>query len=128
MIIGAIEGAWQMAEKRFILDYLNDILEAMAKAQTFLGDMSMQEFEADERTAYAVIRALEVAGEAARHIPEDITGRYPKVPWSDMIGMRNVLIHDYIEVDLEAVWLTVKDDLPEAEREIRRIIEELGDD
>jgi len=117
-----------MAEKRLIIDYLQDILDAMAKARVFLGDMTKQEFEADERTSYAVIRALEVAGEAARHIPEEIIQRYPKVPWSDMIGMRNVLIHDYIEVDLEAVWLTVKDDLPEAEQEIRRIIEELEDD
>lgn len=117
-----------MAEKRMILDYLQDILDALEKARAFLGDMTEQEFEADERTSYAVIRALEVAGEAARHIPEEITRMYPKVPWSDMIGMRNVLIHDYIEVDLEAVWLTVKDDLPETEREIRRIIKELGDD
>lgn len=69
-----------------------------------------------------------MAGEAARHIPEEITQRYSKVPWGDMIGMRDVLIHDYIEVDLEAVWLTVKDDLPKAEEEIRRIIKELGDD
>lgn len=114
-----------MAEKRLILDYLQDILDAMVKARTFVGDMSRQEFEEDERTSYAVIRALEVAGEAARHIPEEIAQRYPKVPWGDMIGMRNVLIHDYIEVDLEAVWLTVKDDLPEAEREIKRIIEVL---
>lgn len=117
-----------MAEKRLIIDYLQDILEATSKARVFLGDMTMQKFEADERTSYAVIRALEVAGEAARHIPEEIVQRYPKVPWGDMIGMRNVLIHDYIEVDLEAVWLTVKEDLPEAEKEIRRIIEELGDD
>jgi uncharacterized protein with HEPN domain len=117
-----------MTEKRLMLDYLQDILDALAKARAFLGDMTKQEFEADERTSYAVIRALEVAGEAARHIPEEIAQRYPKIPWSDMIGMRNVLIHDYIEVDLEAVWLTVKDDLPGAEQEIKRIIEELGDD
>jgi len=117
-----------MADKRLIIDYLQDILDATEKAQAFLGEMDRQEFEADERTAFAVIRALEVAGEAARHIPEDIARRYPKVPWSDMIGMRNVLVHDYIEVDLEAVWLTVKNDLPEAEREIRQIIKELGSD
>ncbi|MDY6797080.1 MAG: HepT-like ribonuclease domain-containing protein [Actinomycetota bacterium] len=61
-------------------------------------------------------------------MPEEITQRYLKVTWSDMIGMKNILINDYIEVDLEAVWLTVKDDLPEAEREIGRIIEELGND
>ncbi|RJP28305.1 MAG: DUF86 domain-containing protein [Actinobacteria bacterium] len=117
-----------MAEERLILDYLQDILDAMAKARAFLGNMDRREFEQDERTSYAVIRALEVAGEAARHIPEEIVKRYPKIPWSDMIGMRNVLIHDYIEVDLEAVWLTVKDDLPEAEEEIKRTIEELSDD
>ena len=117
-----------MADKRLIIDYLQDILDAMTKAYAFLGDMTKQEFEIEERTSYAVIRALEVAGEAARHIPEEITQKYPKVPWGDMIGMRNVLIHDYIEVDLEAVWLTVKEDLPEAEEEIRRIVKELGDD
>ena len=117
-----------MAEKRLIIDYLQDILDAMEKARAFLGDMSKEEFEADERTAYAVIRALEVAGEAARRIPEDISNEYTDVPWSDMIGMRNVLIHDYIEVDLEAVWLTVREDLPGAEREIKQIIEELGDE
>ena len=117
-----------MAEERLMIDYLQDILDAMAKAQAFLGNMDMPHFEADERTSYAVIRALEVMGEAARHIPEEITQRYPKVPWSDMIGMRNVLIHDYIEVDLEAIWLTVKNDLPEAEEEIKRIIEELRND
>ncbi len=89
-----------MADKRLILDYLQDILDAMAKAQAFLGDMGRRTFEADERTSYAVIRALELAGEAARHIPEEVTLRYPKIPWSDMIGMRNVLIHDYLEVDL----------------------------
>jgi uncharacterized protein with HEPN domain len=117
-----------MAEKRLIIDYLQDILDAMARARAFLGDMTEQEFEGDERTSYAVIRALEVAGEGVRHIPEEIIQRYPKVPWSDMVGMRNVLIHDYIEVDLEAVWLTVKEDLPEAEEEIGRIIKELGDE
>jgi len=113
-----------MTDKGLFLDYLQDMLDAMAKARVFLGEMSQKEFEADERTAYAVIRALEMAGEAARHIPEEITQRYPQVPWGEMTGMRNVLIHDYLEVDLEAVWLTVKDDLPEAEREIKRIIEE----
>lgn len=113
-----------MADKRIFLDYLQDMLDAMVKARAFLGEMGRNEFEADERTAYAVIRALELAGEAARHIPEEVTLRHPEIPWSDIIGMRNVLIHDYLEVDLQAIWLTVKDDLPEAEREIRRIIEE----
>lgn len=116
-----------MADERLVLDYLQDILDGMVKAQAFLGDKDRQEFEADEQKSYAVIRALELIGEAARHIPEEIALKYPKIPWSDMVGMRNVLIHDYIEVDLEAVWLTVKEDLPGAEQEIRRIIEELGD-
>jgi len=117
-----------MTEKRLIIDYLQDILDAMEKARAFLGGMSKEEFEADERTVYAVIRALELAGEAARRIPEDISNKYTDVPWSDMIGMRNVLIHDYIEVDLEAVWLTVREDLPGAVREVKKIIEELGDE
>lgn len=63
-------------------------------------------------------------GEAARHIPEEIVLQYPQVPWKDMIGMRNVLIHDYLDVDLESIWLTVRGDLPEAEREIKKMIRE----
>jgi uncharacterized protein with HEPN domain len=113
-----------MEDERLYQDYLQDMLEAMTKAREFLGEMSLQEFKHDERTAFAVIRALEMLGEAARHIPDEIRLNNPDVPWGDMTGMRNVLIHDYLEVDLETVWLTVRNDLPDAEKEIRHMIEE----
>lgn len=113
-----------MEEERLYRDYLQDMLDTITKAFEFLGDMSLKEFERDDRTAFAVIRALEMLGEAARHIPEEVRSSHPDVPWSDMTGMRNVLIHDYLEVDLETVWLTVRNDLPGAEGKIRRMIEE----
>jgi uncharacterized protein with HEPN domain len=107
-----------------VVENLQDMLDATIKAREFLGEMSLREFEQDERTTFAVIRALEMLGEAARHIPEDVRSNNPDVPWGDMTGMRNVLIHDYLEVDLETVWMTVRNDLPDAEAEIRRMIEE----
>ncbi len=84
-------------------DYLTDILEAMEKAQNFIAGLSYEQFMEDDKTAYAVVRALEIVGEAAKNIPEKIRKENPTVPWKDMAGMRDVLIHDYSGVDLETV-------------------------
>jgi uncharacterized protein with HEPN domain len=76
MIMKTVKGVWEMADKRLIIDYLQDILDAMEKAQAFLGEMDRQEFEDDERTAFAVIRALEWPGKrhaiSQRTLPKDI--------------------------------------------------------
>lgn len=66
----------------------------------------------DEKTVDAVIRNLEVIGEASSHLPIEIQEQYPDVPWSMMKGIRNILAHEYFGVDLEIVWKTVQDDLP----------------
>ena len=88
-------------------DFLQDILDAMNKAQSFVSGMEYKVFKNDDKTAYAVIRALEVIGEATKHVPNNLRQKYPGVPWQDMAGMRDVLIHAYFGVDIETVWLTV---------------------
>jgi uncharacterized protein with HEPN domain len=101
-----------MTAPRGYIDYLDDIRSAAQKAQAFLGGMPVEALRADENTAFAVVRALEILGEAAKRIPREVRDRYPDVPWRAMAGIRDKLIHDYVSVNLEVVWKTVTDDLP----------------
>jgi len=101
-----------MKEPRFVQDYLRDILEAMEKAEEFTNDLDLLKFTRDAKSAFAVIRCLEIIGEAARKIPADLRRRFTDIPWQSLAGMRDKLIHDYAGVSLEIVWQTVKEDIP----------------
>jgi uncharacterized protein with HEPN domain len=101
-----------MSKEKDYTDYLNDISEYAEKAIRFLNGISFDDFAINEEKTLATIRALEVIGEAAKHIPKSKRRQYPDVPWDDMAGMRDKLIHDYFGVNLEVVWRTVKEDLP----------------
>lgn len=106
-------------------DFLDDIRAAADKARAFVAGMSYDAFAADDKTAFAVVRALEIIGEAAKRIPPAVRDRYPAVPWRAMAGIRDKLIHDYISVNLEVVWKTVAEDLPGLVEEIEAIIRAL---
>lgn len=93
-------------------DYLNDILASIHEAIEFTSEMTFEEFSGDRKTINAVIRSLEVLGEASRKIPDYIKAEAPEVPWKRMAGMRNKLIHEYFGVDLEIVWAVIKEELP----------------
>mgnify|MGYP001606765310 FL=1 len=87
--------------------------------------MSSAQFAADKKTIYAVIRALEVIGEAAKNVPEAIRSGYPEIPWKEMAGMRDKLIHFYVGVDREAVWLVVHERIPWLKPVMERILRHL---
>jgi uncharacterized protein with HEPN domain/predicted nucleotidyltransferase len=79
----------------------------MLKAQEFIEHLSYDQFSQDDKTVFAVVRALEIIGEATKNIPNSIRKKHPEIPWKDMAGMRDILIHDYFGADMETVWLTV---------------------
>ena len=102
-----------MSKGREIADYLNDIRNAIAEVEEFTLGMDYESFAADKKTVNAVIRSLEVLGEATKHIPESFRKKHSEIPWTNMAGMRDVLIHDYMGVDLRTVWNVVRKRLPE---------------
>ena len=93
--------------------YLLDILIASRKAIEFVSNLTYEDFLASELHQNAVIRPLEIIGEAARKISAETKSKYPQIPWGEMIGMRNRLIHEYLDVDLSTVWDTIQSDLPD---------------
>ena len=101
-----------MSSPRLYIDFLEDIGSAAEKAMAFLGDMALADFATDEKTCFAVIRALEIIGEATKRVPQEIRNRYPDVPWRSMAGIRDKLIDDYLTINQEVVWKTVREDLP----------------
>lgn len=98
--------------KREIGDYIQDIVEAMNAATEFVNNMAYDEFVEDTKTIYAVVRAIEIIGEAVKNIPEEVRKKYPEIPWKNMAGMRDKVIHEYFGIRLERVWETVKRDIP----------------
>ncbi|MEJ5172226.1 MAG: DUF86 domain-containing protein [Hydrogenothermaceae bacterium] len=111
--------------KREIVDYIEDIIEAMEKAMEFVENMEYEDFIKDDKTVYAVIRALEVIGEAVKNIPYEVRSLYPDIPWKEMAGIRDKLIHDYFGVDLLIIWRTVKFSIPNLTSAFDKILKDL---
>jgi uncharacterized protein with HEPN domain len=105
--------------------YIKDILGNMETAQTFIKGMSYQEFSKDTKTCYAVTRCIEIIGEAAKNVPAAVRKRYPDVPWKQMAGMRDKVIHFYFGVNFERVWLVIKKDIPKLQPLLKKILEDL---
>lgn len=105
--------------------YLKDILEAMEAIEKFMEGVDFDKFQIDDKTSSAVVRKLEIIGEAAKQVPDYITQKYPEIPWKEMAGMRDRLTHFYFGIDYKLVWITVKERIPQIIPLIKNILSEI---
>lgn len=105
--------------------YFLDILGSSRKVLRYTKSQTQVTFTSDQKTIDAVIRNFEIIGEAANKVPEKIKNEISDLPWKSMIGLRNKAIHEYFDVNIDIIWKTVKDDIPNLEKQISKIIEEL---
>jgi len=101
-------------------DYVEDMLEATDKVAVFIAGMTEADFLADERTQFAVVRALEILGEASKKVPPSFKAGHNEIPWREIAGMRDKLVHDYFGVNAAVVWRTVMEDVPAIARGLRK--------
>ncbi|MGA2091332.1 MAG: DUF86 domain-containing protein [Endomicrobiales bacterium] len=94
--------------------------------ESFVGKMSFKKFISDKKTVNAVIRSIEVIGEATKNLSSEFRKKYPEIPWKNMAGMRDKLIHEYFGIDNEILWMVIKKDLPSIKDEIREITKHLN--
>jgi uncharacterized protein with HEPN domain len=100
---------------------IKDILRSIDKIESFTKKMSIAQFKKNELVIDAVIRNLEIIGEASKSIPASVKKSYPDIPWAQMNGIRNILIHEYFGVDVKIVWHTAKKSLPSLRKQLQQI-------
>jgi len=105
--------------------YLEDIKDSIEKIEKYTRDLSLDEFIKNTLTIDAVVRNLTIIGEAARNIPEEVKLKNPDIAWSEAIGMRNKVAHEYFGVDEDILWKTIKEDLPTLKKQITELLENL---
>lgn len=108
---------------RDYLDYIQDILDSIKEVESFINGMNIAEFVQDRKTVNAVIRSLEVIGEAAKKIPADIQKVHSQIPWKSMAGIRDKLIHEYFGVDEEIIWKVASEELPPLKPLFEKLLE-----
>ena len=101
--------------------FLEDIINSIINIEEFTKGFSYESFSKDKKTQSAVIRELEIIGEASKNIPKEIEEKFPEIPWSDMSRMRDKLIHGYFSINLEILWKTVKERIPEIKPKIEKL-------
>lgn len=105
--------------------FVKDILDGINKIEEFIGDMDFEKFMEDDKTKSAVVRKLEIIGEATKNIPKQVRQKYRELPWADMAGMRDKIAHFYFGIDYAIVWKVTKERLPVIKLVIQKILKEM---
>ena len=112
--------------KRLFIEFLQDILEAIADIESFTNDIDFQEFQANREKVFAVVKFLEIIGEAVKKIPEEQRVNYPEISWKSVAGMRDVLVHEYWRIDEAIMWETIQTTLPPLKIVIQKMLSQEG--
>ena len=108
--------------------YLEDMLRATEKALSFTEGIEYPAFERDDEKIFAVTHAVEIIGEAAKQVPAQMRNRYPEIPWKQIAGMRDKLVHAYFDVHTRRLWETIREDLPGLRSALVQILKDEGED
>ncbi len=109
--------------KKDSLIFIKHILDSINKIENFVKGFSKEHFFKDEKTQDAVIRRIEVIGEAVKNIPSAFRDNYPEIPWTKIAGMRDKLMHHYFGIDLETVWKVVNENIPQLKKDMEEILQ-----
>src|SRR3990170_4394752 len=104
--------------------YLTDIVEAAQAIENFVKGEDFNEFERNEMMSSAVLQKLTVIGEAAAHLPKDFTKRFPEIPWLDIVGFRNIAVHEYFAIRLDIAWVAATEEVPALKEQVEEILRE----
>lgn len=103
--------------------YLVDILDSIEKIESYIKDRPYEKFISDEMALDAVVRNIEIIGEATKNLSKELKQAHPEVPWQKIAGMRNKMIHEYFGIDAEILWLTVTEDIPMLKKLIKPLLD-----
>jgi uncharacterized protein with HEPN domain len=112
-------------KKRETEDFVRDIQDSINAIEEFVKDNTYENFIKEKKTYYAVIRGIEIIGEATKNLPKSFRNKYPEVPWDEMAGMRDKLIHHYFGVNMEVLWITATENVPRLKALISRVIDDI---
>ena len=112
-----------MNERSYLM-FLEDIIESIEKIEAYIGDITYDVFIEDGKTVDAVVRNLEIIGEASKKLPNELKDKISDVPWHRMTGLRNIIAHEYFGVDLKIIWKIVKENLPEVQLPLKKLHKE----
>ncbi|MFH1377074.1 MAG: DUF86 domain-containing protein [Candidatus Woesearchaeota archaeon] len=111
--------------KRSLDLFIKDILDSIKNIEIFMKNISKEHFLKNREKQNAVIREIEIVGEAVKNIPNSFRSKYPDIPWRDISGIRDIITHGYFRIDLETVWKVIEDDLPDLKQKIKKIKKDL---
>lgn len=106
--------------------YFLDMDSSCKKISSYTRGLTFKEFTSEPKTIDAVVRNLEIIGEAVNKVPPEIRKETSEIPWNEIVGLRNKVIHEYFDVNIPIIWETVKDDIPNLQRQVKKVLKELG--